>query len=55
MALVVLSSVMCVAMAVKIWNNTRIEMNLEQNQQMLLKARMDALTRRSIRTFFSTR
>jgi two-component system, LytTR family, sensor kinase len=44
MALVVLSSTMCVAMAVKIWNNTRIEMNLEQNQQLLLKARMDALT-----------
>jgi two-component system LytT family sensor kinase len=44
LALVVLSSVMCVAMAVKIWNNTRIEMNLEQNQQYLLKARMDALT-----------
>src|SRR5580692_6666280 len=44
MALVVLSSVMCVAVAVKIWNNTRIEMNLEQNQQLLLRARMDALT-----------
>ncbi len=45
MALVVLSSVMCVAVAVKIWNNTRIEMNLEQNQHcFLLKARMDALT-----------
>ena len=44
MSLVVLSSVMCVAMAIKIWNNTRIEMNLEQNQQLLLKARMDALT-----------
>ena len=44
MALVVLSSTMCVAIAVKIWNNTRIEMNLEQNQQLLLKARMDALT-----------
>ena len=44
MALVVLSSVMCVAMAIKIWNNTRIEMNLEQNQQFLLKARMDALS-----------
>jgi two-component system, LytTR family, sensor kinase len=43
-ALVVLSSVMCVAMAIKIWNNTRIEMNLEQNEQHLLKARMDALT-----------
>jgi two-component system, LytTR family, sensor kinase len=44
MLLVVLSSVMCVATAIKIWNNTRIEMNLEQNQQHLLKARMDALT-----------
>src|SRR5581483_10779741 len=44
MALVVLSSVMSVATAVKIWNNTRIEMNLEQNQQLLLRARMDALT-----------
>ena len=43
-ALVVLSSVMCVAMAVKIWNNTRTEMNLEEHQQHLLKARMDALT-----------
>ena len=42
--LVVLSSVMCVAMPIKIWNNTRIEMNLELNQQHLLKARMDALT-----------
>ena len=44
MLLIVLSSVMCVAMAIKIWNNTRIEMNLEQNQQLLLKARMDALS-----------
>jgi two-component system LytT family sensor kinase len=42
--LIVVSSMMCVAMAIKIWNNTRIEMNLEQNQQLLLKARMDALT-----------
>ncbi|HXX44490.1 MAG TPA: histidine kinase [Candidatus Acidoferrales bacterium] len=42
--LVILSSVISVAIAVKIWNNTRIEMNLEQNQQHLLKARMDALT-----------
>jgi len=40
----VLSSVMCVAIAIKIWNNTRIEMNLAENQQLLLKARMDALT-----------
>ncbi|HKS82766.1 MAG TPA: histidine kinase [Candidatus Acidoferrales bacterium] len=43
-ALSLLSSVMCVAIMVKIWNNTRTEMNLEQNQQLLLRARMDALT-----------
>jgi two-component system LytT family sensor kinase len=42
--LVVLSTVMAVAVPIKIWNNTRIEMNLEQNQQLLLKARMDALS-----------
>jgi two-component system, LytTR family, sensor kinase len=42
--LVLLTSVMCVATMIKIWNNTRTEMNLEQNQQLLLKARMDALT-----------
>jgi two-component system LytT family sensor kinase len=39
-----LSTVMAVAVPMKIWNNTRIEMNLEQHQQLLLKARMDALT-----------
>jgi len=43
-ALAVLGATMCVATAVKIWNSTRVEMNLEQNQQLLLKARMDALT-----------
>jgi two-component system LytT family sensor kinase len=41
---VVLATVMAVAVPIKIWNNTRIEMNLEQHQQLLLKARMDALT-----------
>jgi two-component system, LytTR family, sensor kinase len=42
--LVMLATVMAVAVPIKIWNNTRIEMNLEQHQQLLLKARMDALT-----------
>ena len=42
--LVILSAVMSVAVPIKIWNNTRTEMNLEQNQQLLLRARMDALT-----------
>ncbi len=44
MALILLSTVMSVAVPMKIWNNTRTEMNLEQHQQLLLKARMDALT-----------
>jgi two-component system LytT family sensor kinase len=44
MILVLLSTVMAVAVPMKIWYNTRIEMNLEQHQQLLLKARMDALT-----------
>jgi two-component system LytT family sensor kinase len=35
---------MSVAVPIKIWNNTRMEMNLEQHQQLLLKARMDALS-----------
>jgi two-component system, LytTR family, sensor kinase len=44
LVLVVFTSVICVGLPIKIWNNTRTEMNLERNQQMLLKARMDALT-----------
>ena len=44
MLLLLLATVMAVAVPIKIWNNTRIEMNLEQHQQLLLKARMDALT-----------
>jgi two-component system, LytTR family, sensor kinase len=36
---------MSVAAPLKIWNNTRIEMNLERHQELLLKARMDALSR----------
>ena len=43
-ALLLLSTVMAVAVPIKIWNNTRVEMNLEQHQQLLLRARMDALT-----------
>jgi two-component system LytT family sensor kinase len=43
LALSVLATVMSVAAMLKIWNNTRVEMNLEQHQQLLLKARMDAL------------
>src|SRR5256886_626854 len=44
LVLVVIPTLMSVASPLKIWNNTRIEMNLEQHQQLLLKARMDALS-----------
>ena len=44
LALCVLATMMSVAAPLKIWNNTRIEMNLERHQQLLLKARMDALS-----------
>jgi len=54
-ALVLLSTVMAIAVPMKIWNNTRIEMNLEQHQQLLLKARMDACQRKSIPIFCSIR
>jgi two-component system LytT family sensor kinase len=45
LALVVIATLMSVASPLKIWNNTRVEMNLERHQQLLLKARMDALSR----------
>ena len=44
LGLSVLATVMAVAVPLKIWNNTRVEMNLERHQQLLLKARMDALS-----------
>ena len=44
LGLVVIAALMSVAAPLKIWNNTRIEMNLERHQQLLLKARMDALS-----------
>jgi two-component system LytT family sensor kinase len=44
LALVVIGTLMSVAAPLKIWNNTRIEMNLERHQQLLLRARMDALS-----------
>jgi two-component system LytT family sensor kinase len=44
LVLVVIATLMSVAAPLKIWNNTRVEMNLERHQQLLLKARMDALS-----------
>lgn len=43
LCLVVLGTLMSVAAPLKIWNNTRIENDLERHQQLLLRARMDAL------------
>jgi two-component system LytT family sensor kinase len=40
----ILATLMAVAAPLKIWNNTRIEMNLERHRELLLKARMDALS-----------
>jgi two-component system LytT family sensor kinase len=42
---VVIATLMSVAAPLKIWNNTRNEMKLERHQQLLMKARMDALSR----------
>jgi two-component system LytT family sensor kinase len=36
--------VLAVAIPIKIWNNTRIEMKLEEQRRLLLQARLDALT-----------
>jgi two-component system, LytTR family, sensor kinase len=44
LGMVVIGTLMSVAAPLKIWNNTRIEMNLERHQQLLLRARMDALS-----------
>src|SRR5579863_830495 len=44
LGLAVIATLMSVAAPLKIWNNTRIEMNLERHQQLLLRARMDALS-----------
>src|SRR5438270_11195559 len=38
-----LTSVMCVAIPLKIWNGTRTELKLEEQTRLLLQARLDAL------------
>ena len=42
-ALVVLATVLCVATPIKIWNNARIEHRLEEQEKLLLTARVEAL------------
>ncbi|HET9467496.1 MAG TPA: histidine kinase [Vicinamibacterales bacterium] len=43
LALVVLTTVLCVATPIKIWNNARIEHRLEEQEKLLLTARVEAL------------
>ncbi len=38
-----LTTVMCVGIPLKIWNNTRIELRLEEQKSLLLQSRLDAL------------
>src|SRR6266542_4481178 len=42
-AAIYIATVMCVAIALKVLNNTRIEMKLEEQERLLLQARMEAL------------
>lgn len=42
-ALVVLATVLCVATPIKIWNNARIEHRLQEQEKLLLTARVEAL------------
>jgi two-component system LytT family sensor kinase len=42
-ALDVFAAIFSVALPIKIWNSIRLELNLEENQRLLLRARMDAL------------
>lgn len=44
-ALVFLTTVLCVATPLKIWNNARIEHRLREQEKLLMKARIDALSR----------
>lgn len=41
---VVATNILCLAIPIKIWNNTRIERKLEAQRRLLVQARLDALT-----------
>ncbi len=43
LAAIYATSIMCVAIPLKIWNNTRMERKLEEQHRLLLQARMEAL------------
>lgn len=42
-ALVILTSVLCVAVPIKIWNSARIEHRLQEQEKLLMAARVEAL------------
>src|SRR6478609_7864494 len=42
--LIVLSTVLCVAIPIKIWNSARIEHRLQEQEKLLMTARVEALT-----------
>ena len=42
-ALVILSTVLCVAVPIKIWNSARIEHRLQEQEKLLMAARVEAL------------
>ncbi len=43
-ALVVLATVLCVAIPIKIWNSARIEHRLQEQEKLLMRARLEALS-----------
>ncbi len=43
--LMLFATVLAVAIPIKVWNNTRIEGQLEEQRRLLVQARLDALTR----------
>jgi two-component system LytT family sensor kinase len=43
LAAITASTVICVGIPLKIWNNTRIELKLEEQNRLLLQSRLDAL------------
>lgn len=43
-AMVFLATVLCIATPIKIWNNARIEHRLQEQEKLLMRARIDALS-----------
>ena len=42
--MVFLATVLCIATPIKIWNNARVEHRLREQEKLLMRARIDALT-----------